>query len=68
MRILDRYLLRQFLQNFFVCFFSLTGLYIVMDAFAKLESFMRARGNLLVNMGSIMRITSTAFSTKPAAF
>jgi lipopolysaccharide export system permease protein len=51
MRILDRYLLRQFLQNFFICFFSLTGLYIVMDAFAKLESFMRARGNLLVNMG-----------------
>jgi lipopolysaccharide export system permease protein len=51
MRILDRYLLRQFLQNFFICFCSLTGLYIVIDAFAKLESFMHYPGNLWVNMG-----------------
>jgi lipopolysaccharide export system permease protein len=51
MRILDRYLLRQFLQNFLICFCSLTGLYIVIDAFAKLESFMHYPGNLWVNMG-----------------
>ncbi len=52
MRILDRYLLRQFLQNFFICFCSLTGLYVVIDAFAKQDSFMRAKGNLFVNMTS----------------
>ncbi len=39
MKILDRYLLRQFLQNFFICFCSLTGLYIVIDVFGQLDSF-----------------------------
>jgi lipopolysaccharide export system permease protein len=51
MRILDRYLLGQFLQNFLICFCSLTGLYIVIDAFAKLESFMHYPGNLWAIMG-----------------
>jgi lipopolysaccharide export system permease protein len=51
MYILDRYLLRQFMQNFLICFCSLTGLFIVIDAFAKLESFMHYPGNLWVNMG-----------------
>lgn len=37
--IIDRYLLRQFLQTFTICFVSLTGLYIVIDAFANLEEF-----------------------------
>lgn len=40
--IMDRYLLRQFLQSFVICFVSLTGLYIVFDAFANLDEFMRA--------------------------
>ncbi len=40
--IMDRYLLRQFLQSFVICFISLTGLYIVFDAFANLDEFMRA--------------------------
>jgi lipopolysaccharide export system permease protein len=52
MFILDRYLLRQFLQNFLICFCSLTGLYVVIDAFAKLDSFMRLPGSLWVNMGT----------------
>ncbi len=42
MWIIDRYLLRQFLKTFFICFISLTGLYIVIDAFTHLEEFMRA--------------------------
>ncbi|HTQ40790.1 MAG TPA: LptF/LptG family permease [Pirellulales bacterium] len=44
MTILDRYLLQQFLQNFLICFCSLAGLYIVIDAFGYLDSFIRAAG------------------------
>ena len=40
MTIIDRYLLRQFLQNFVICFMSLTGVYVVFDVFTNLESFM----------------------------
>ena len=32
MRIIDRYLLRQFLGTFLICWFSLSGLIIVFDA------------------------------------
>lgn len=41
MKIIDRYLLRQFLQTFLICYLSLTGLYIVFDAFTNLDEFMR---------------------------
>ena len=41
MHIIDRYLLRQFVQTFVICFLSLTGLYIVFDAFTNLDQFMR---------------------------
>ena len=37
--ILDRYLLRQFVQIFLVCFLSLTGLYVVIDVFSHLDDF-----------------------------
>jgi lipopolysaccharide export system permease protein len=39
MQIIDRYLLRQFLQTFFICFFSLLGLFIIFDLFANLDQF-----------------------------
>lgn len=39
MMILDRYLLRQFVQIFLICFVSLTGLYVVIDAFGHLDHF-----------------------------
>lgn len=54
MRIIDRYLLRQFVQVFFICFCSLTGLYIVFDAFSNLDEFIRQgdkAGGLLTLMG-----------------
>ena len=54
MRIIDRYLLRQFIQVFLICFMSLTGLYIVFDAFGNLDEFLRfsrTEGNLLGVMG-----------------
>jgi len=41
MRIIDRYLLMQFLRNFLICWISLTGLYIVIDGFGNLDEFMR---------------------------
>jgi lipopolysaccharide export system permease protein len=41
MRIIDRYLLRQFFKAFVICFLSLTGLYIVFHAFTNLEDFMK---------------------------
>ena len=41
MCIIDRYLLRQFVQTFLICFLSLTGLYIVFDVFSNLDQFIR---------------------------
>jgi len=49
MRIIDRYILRQFVQTFLICFLSLTGLYIVFGAFTNLDSFLKVaeeRGGL----------------------
>ena len=39
MTILDRYVLKQFVQIFLICFLSLGGLYVVIDAFQHLDSF-----------------------------
>jgi lipopolysaccharide export system permease protein len=51
MNIIDRYLLRQFVQNFVICFMSLTGVYVVFDAFTNLESFMSlAKGMALMKI------------------
>jgi lipopolysaccharide export system permease protein len=46
----DRYLLRLFLKVLFVCFVSITGLYIVIDVFNNLDEFLgygREEGSLL---------------------
>jgi lipopolysaccharide export system permease protein len=40
MRIIDRYLLRQFIQTFLICFLSLIGLFIVFDLCTNLETFL----------------------------
>lgn len=40
LRIIDRYLLRQFVQIFLICYISLTGLFIVIDAFTNIDHFM----------------------------
>jgi lipopolysaccharide export system permease protein len=50
MKIIDRYLLRQFIHVFVICFISLTGLYVVLDAFSHLDNFMqfsKQQGSLL---------------------
>ena len=51
MTIIDRYLLRQFLQNFAICFMSLLGVYVILDAFTHLEAFMSlAKGLTLMKI------------------
>ena len=53
MWIIDRYLLRQFIQVFVICFCSLDGLYVVFDAFSNLDEFLHfteKQGNLLGTM------------------
>jgi lipopolysaccharide export system permease protein len=39
MQIIDRYLLRQFVTTFLICFLSLIGLFIIFDLFTNLEEF-----------------------------
>ena len=62
--IIDRYMLRQFLQVLVICFLSLAGLYIVIDAFGHLDHFVDyadAHGNLLSTMGEFYAYRSLAF-------
>jgi lipopolysaccharide export system permease protein len=40
MRIIDRYLLRQFVQVFLICFISFDGIYIVADVLSNLDEFL----------------------------
>ncbi len=64
MQIIDRYLLRQFVQVFFICFVSLTGLYVVFDAFSNLDEFIRhteKQGKLLTTMGTYYAYRSVFF-------
>ncbi len=50
-RIIDRYLLKQFMQVLVICFCSMAGLYVVIDAFGHLDHFVdfaNENGNLLI--------------------
>lgn len=62
--IVDRYMLRQFLQVLMICFLSMAGLYIVIDAFNHLDHFVDyadAHGGLLATMGEFYAYRSLAF-------
>lgn len=64
MLIIDRYLLRQFVKTFVICYLSLTGLYIVYDAFTHLDEFLNYTGRsegLLSLMGSFYGYQSILF-------
>ena len=63
MNIIDRYLLRQFLQNFVICFLSLTGVYVVFDAFTNLEAFMS-----LAKGAALMKIIAAYYGTQSLFF
>ena len=58
--IIDRYMLRQFLQVLVICFLSLAGLYIVIDAFSHLDHFVDyadKHGSLLLDDGPVLRLS-----------
>ncbi len=64
MFILDRYLLRQFAMNFVICFVSLTGLYIVIDAFQNIDDFVdyqRTNGDLAMALATHYAYKSLSF-------
>ncbi len=64
MLILDRYLLRQFVQIFLICFISLVGLYIVIDLFGNIDDFLRkagAHGKLWAIIGEYYAYRSIGF-------
>jgi len=63
-KIIDRYVLWQFISILFICFFSLTGLYIVFDAFSNLDSFMECAEK----EGSLMRLMGTFYFFKSIVF
>ena len=44
MRILDRQRYWSFLKAYVICYFSLVGLYIVIDAFSNLDEFTKRGG------------------------
>ncbi|MBL8827786.1 MAG: LptF/LptG family permease [Planctomycetaceae bacterium] len=71
MWIIDRYLLRQFVQVFFICWFSLTGLFVVFHAFGNLDEFIRyceARDlPLLPVMGEYYAYRTVAFFDQMSA-
>lgn len=55
MRIIDRYLLRMDIRAFLIFFFSLTGLFVVFDAFSNIDEFLKntdENGNVLLTMMS----------------
>ncbi len=62
--IIDRYLLRQFVQVFLICFTSLTGLYIMIDGFSNLDEFITCaekEGSLLPLMAGFYAYKSIWF-------
>ena len=64
MKILDRYLLRQFIQVFAICFLSMMGLYVVIDLFGHLDSFSEhAKGN-----GSLFKVIAEYYSYQSLSF
>ena len=64
MKLLDRYLLRQFVQIFVICFLSLMGLYLVIDLFGHLDNFSeqaKREGSLLKVIGQYYGYQSIGF-------
>ena len=64
MRIIDRYLLRQYFQVLLVSQLSLTGLYVVIDAFGHLDEFVQATEggvSMLALLGEYYGYHSLAF-------
>ena len=68
--IIDRYMLRQFVQVLVICFLSLIGLYIVIDAFGHLDHFVDyadKHGSLLGTLAGYYAYRASRSSIAPAA-
>jgi len=64
MKIVDRYVLRQFTQTFLICFVSLTGLYVVFHAFTNLDNFLR----YAEKQGSLLGVLSQYYACQSVLF
>ena len=64
MKIIDRYLLRQFLHTFLICYCSMAGLYIVFDMFTNMEEFLRCGPKA----GGVLRLMGTFYSYRLILF
>ena len=62
--IIDRYMLRQFVQVLIICLLSLIGLYIVIDAFSHLDHFIDYAGK----HGSLIKIMGEYYAYRGIAF
>jgi lipopolysaccharide export system permease protein len=63
MYIIDRYLIRQFLKTFFICFLSLMGLYVIIDCTTHVEDFLRCGEK----MGGVLKFAGQYYSYKTFA-
>ena len=63
MGIIDRYLLRQFLKTFLICFLSLMGLYVIIDCSTHIEDFLRCGEK----MGGVLKFAGQYYSYKTFA-
>ncbi|HEX5470250.1 MAG TPA: LptF/LptG family permease, partial [Lacipirellulaceae bacterium] len=62
--IIDRYMLRQFIQVFIICLMSLIGLYIVIDAFSHLDHFIDDAGK----HGSLLKVMGEYYAYRGVEF
>jgi len=64
MLIIDRYLLRQFIQAYLVCLVSLTGLFVVIDAFTNLDDFIK----FSEGTGDLVRVMAVYYTNQSFVF
>lgn len=64
MRIIDRYLLGQFVQTFLICYVSLMGLYVVFDVFSNMEEFLRCGKE----QGGVLRLVASFYGYRSFLF
>jgi lipopolysaccharide export system permease protein len=64
MAIIDRYLLRQYVQNFLICFLSLIGLYIVFESSTNMNEFIRCG----TKQGSVLGFMMEYYAYKSILF
>lgn len=64
MKIIDRYLLRQFAKTFLICFLSLLGLFVVFHAFTNLEAFLK----IAQKQGGLGRVMGAYYARQSILF